>query len=122
LIVEIASRKLLPKWTWRLTKGVNSMKSVMLWHVLVCTSALCAAAEFEKPIRLKGGDEYVRVESPGWAAPCVADINHDGKPDLLVGQFKRGKIRVYKALDNMRFAAGQWLEAEGAVAEVPGVS
>jgi len=38
-----------------------------------------------------------------------------------VGQFNKGKIRVYKGLGNMQFAAGTWLKAEGAVAEVPGV-
>lgn len=97
------------------------MKSVMLSIVVVCAAAVGDAAEFDKPIRLKGGGEYVRVESPGWAAPCVADINHDGTPDLLVGQFKKGKIRFYKGLGDMKFAAAEWLEAEGAVAEVPGV-
>jgi hypothetical protein len=77
--------------------------------------------EFQRPVRLKGGDEFVRVESPGYAAPCLADIDRDGRPDLLVGQFNKGKIRVYKGLGGMKFAAGEWLSAGGAVAEVPGV-
>ena len=82
---------------------------------------LAAAADFEKPVRLKGGNEFVRVEGPGWAAPCVADIDRDNKPDLLVGQFNKGKIRVYKGLGDMKFGPGEWLQAEGKVAEVPGV-
>lgn len=83
--------------------------------------AACSAAEFEPPVRLQAEGESVRVESPGYAAPCWADVDGDGKHDLLVGQFNDGKIRVYKNLGDQKFAAGQWLQAEGAVAEVPGV-
>jgi hypothetical protein len=80
-----------------------------------------AASEFDKPERLKGGDEIIRVEAPGFAFPCVADVDRDGKVDLLVGQFNQGKIRVYKGLGGMKFAAGEWLKTEGEVAQVPGV-
>jgi hypothetical protein len=40
---------------------------------------------------------------------------------LLVGQFNQGKIRVFEHLDAETFAPGNWLQAEGNVAEVPGV-
>jgi hypothetical protein len=81
----------------------------------------CGAAEFEDPVRLEAAGEAVRVESPGYAAPCWADIDGDGNKDLLVGQFSRGKIRVYKNLGDGKLAEGKWLEAGGEVAEVPGV-
>jgi hypothetical protein len=82
----------------------------------------CAwAADFAAPKRLDGGGEAVRVEAPGYAAPCWADVDGDGKKDLLVGQFADGKIKVYKNLGDGKLAAGQWLEADGAVAVVPGV-
>jgi hypothetical protein len=84
-------------------------------------SVACHAAEFQDPVRLKGADEYVRVESPGYAAPCWADVDGDGKKDLLVGQFNGGKIRVYKNLGDGQLGAARWLEADGKVAEVPGV-
>jgi hypothetical protein len=82
---------------------------------------IVGAFEFEKPVRLKGGDEFVRVESPGYAAPCFDDIDGDGKKDLLVGQFKDGKIRVFKGVGAGKFTKGEWLKAEGEVAKVPGV-
>jgi hypothetical protein len=84
-------------------------------------TACCSAADFEPPVRLKAGKAAIRVESPGYAAPCWADVNGDGKMHLLVGQFKKGKIRVFKHLNAEKFAPGEWLQAEGDVAEVPGV-
>jgi hypothetical protein len=80
-----------------------------------------SAAEFQPPVRLEANGVPVRVESPGYAAPCWADIDGDGKKDLLVGQFSKGKICVYRNLGDGKLAAGEWLKAEGAVAEVPGV-
>jgi hypothetical protein len=83
--------------------------------------ALDSPAEFQPPVRLKADGVPVRVESPGYAAPCWADIDGDGKKDLLVGQFSKGKIRVHKNLGDGKLAAGEWLKADGTVAEVPGV-
>ena len=82
-------------------------------------AALCGATEFYPPVRLKAGDAAIRVESPGYAAPCWANLH--GEKHLLVGQFSGGKIRAFKHLGTEAFAAGKWLEAEGKVAEVPGV-
>jgi hypothetical protein len=98
------------------------MKQLLLPALLLAGSAaVCSAADFEPPVRLKAGEAAVRVESPGYAAPCWADIDGDGKKELLVGQFNQGKIRVFKQLEAARFAPGNWLQAEGKVAEVPGV-
>lgn len=88
---------------------------------LFCGPALCSAAAFERPVRLEADGVAVRVESPGYAAPCWADMDGDGNKDLLVGQFNQGKIRVFKSLGEGKLAAGVWLQAEGQVAEVPGV-
>ena len=91
--------------------------------MLACSIAAAGAAEteFKNPVRLKAGDTIIRVESPGYAAPCWADIDGDGKKDLLVGQFHDGKIQVFKGLGDGKFTAGKWLEAEGKVATVPGI-
>ena len=98
------------------------MKQLLLVALLpVCGAAWCSAAEFERPVRLKAGGVAIRVESPGFAAPCWADVDGDGKMDLLVGQFHNGKIRVFKNLGEGKLAEGVWLQAEGQVAEVPGV-
>lgn len=79
------------------------------------------AAEFQPPVRMQGGDQPIRVEAPGFAAPAWTDVDGDGAKDLLVGQFNSGKIRVYRNLGGGKLAAGEWLMAEGAPAEIPGV-
>ena len=98
------------------------MKQFLLTSLaLLSGAAMAAAADFEPPVRLKAGGVPIRVESPGYASPCWVDVDGDGKKDLVVGQFNKGKLKVYKNLGNGKFAEGVWLQAGGAVAEVPGV-
>ena len=86
---------------------------------LLCGASLCAAGEFHPPVRLKAGGDTIRVEAPGYASPSWAVVG--GKKSLVVGQFNKGKMRVFPSLGGEKFAKGSWLEAEGKVAEVPGV-
>src|SRR5262245_56679718 len=96
------------------------MKRPLLSSLLLGGStAFCSAADFKPPVRLMAGGAAIRVESPGYAAPCWTEI--DGKKAVLVGQFRQGKIQVFKNLGAEKFAPGEWLQAEGKVAEVPGV-
>ena len=90
--------------------------------ILLCVAlASFQKVELTAPVRLRAGEEFVRVESPGWACPSWHDLDRDGKKDLVVGQFKDGKMRMYRNLGEGKLAAGEWLQAEGEVAEVPGV-
>jgi hypothetical protein len=88
---------------------------------LLCGSGFSIAGEFEHPVRLKADGVAIRVERPGYASPCWADVDGDGKKDLLVGQFNQGKIRLFKNLGEGKLAAGVWLKADGQMAEVPGI-
>ncbi|MCA8915695.1 MAG: FG-GAP repeat protein [Planctomycetes bacterium] len=95
---------------------------------LALSAATLGAAEtyeFEAPELLTAGGEAILTEAPGYAAPCLADIDGDGVRDLLVGQFKSGKINFYKGLKSddgtLKFAKQQFLQADGEDAVVPGV-
>jgi hypothetical protein len=95
---------------------------MLLSAVFVAGAASAAsAADFHPPMRLTAGGQPVRVEAPGWAAPCWADIDGDGHKDLLVGQFSEGKIHVFKNQGGGKLAPGAWLKADGIDAEIPGV-
>ena len=96
----------------------------------ILTLLLCAATPQDQPapppqfapaVRMQANGEVIKVEAPGYAAPCWADFDGDGRKDLAVGQFNGGKIKVYRDQGAGKLAAGEWLQAEGAVAEVPGV-
>ncbi len=87
----------------------------------VCLSAAPQGPQFEAPERLKAGGEYVKVDEPGYAAPCWFDVDRDGKKDLVVGQFARGLMKVYRNLGGGKLAEGEPLKAGSKVAEVPGV-
>jgi hypothetical protein len=77
--------------------------------------------QFAPPVRLQADGKPIQVESPGYAAPCFFDVDRDGNKDLVVGQFAKGKINVYKGLAGGKFAAGTWLQAAGVAVEIPGV-
>ena len=76
---------------------------------------------FHPPVRLSADGAPISVEAPGYASPCWGDVDGDGKKDLLVGQFHKGKVAVYRSLGDGKLAARAWLEAGGAVAEFPDV-
>lgn len=95
----------------------------MLTLTLFVPLALAApqGPQFEAPVRMKAGDSFVDCEAPGFACPAWHDVDGDGRKDLVVGQFRDGKIKVYKSTGDGKLAAGEWLLAGKKPAEIPGV-
>ena len=76
---------------------------------------------FETPVRVEEVMGPIDV-AIGHAAPFMADLDKDGKDDLLVGQFGKGRLRIYKNVGSQQepeFRSFDWLMAEKEIASVP---
>ncbi len=84
-----------------------------------------AGYEFAAPVRVKAGNEFIAVESPGYACPTMADVDNDGKEDLVIGQFLNGNMKFCKNVgatgEAPVFEAAKWVMTGDERAKVPGV-
>lgn len=84
-----------------------------------------AGYQFESPVRVEAEGEPISVEAPGYACPTMADVDGDGKLDLVVGQFKDGNMQFCKNIagenEMPKFAKPQWLMTGDKRTVVPGV-
>ena len=76
---------------------------------------------FAPPVKLTAGDAAIDV-AVGHADPFVADMNGDGKLDLLVGQFGQGKLLFFANVgtnEAPKLATGVFLKAGEVELTVP---
>ena len=98
-------------------KQIHDIKLVALAASL---AASLAAQQFETPFRVQAGGKPIDVDV-GHAAPYVVDFDGDGVRDLLVGQFGKGRCRIYKNTGTNQapqFGDFTYLMAGGSEAEV----
>jgi hypothetical protein len=79
------------------------------------------AADLAPPVQVTADGKPIDVERSGHAAPFFADFDGDGKPDLLVGQFSGGKLRVYRNVGTAgspKFGDFEWFKASEAVGTI----
>src|SRR5689334_3441963 len=57
----------------------HAMRPLLPAIVLLLVTHAARAAEFANPVRLEADGAAIRVEAPGYAAPCWADVDGDGK-------------------------------------------
>lgn len=91
--------------------------TALLVGLLFATQSLNAQDyEFESPVRLKADGELIDTgKHVAHSGPAFADMNDDGKTDLLVGNF-RGTIEYFENTGTNKapkYAAGKMLQAEG---------
>ena len=79
------------------------------------------AGPLAPPVRIEAADGPINVDV-GHAAPHVVDWNGDGLPDLLVGQFGQGVLRIYLntgSENEPKFGEFTLFQAGGANGSVP---
>ncbi len=74
---------------------MKTMATTIAVGFLALATSVAQADELEKPFQLMAGDGPMDVGGIGYAAPCVGDFDGDGRRDLLVGQFREGKMRIF---------------------------
>lgn len=92
----------------------------MVITTLVLALSSAAKIELAEPFLVKSGSDAIKVDV-GHASPTFADFDGDGLPDLLVGQFGEGKLRIYRNVGTKgapKFDGFKWFEAGGTVAKV----
>jgi len=99
------------------------MTSLLVLSIPVLLAAPCCFSppDLEDGVKIHAGNEVIDVKV-GHLVPCTLDWNDDGKKDLIVGQFKSGKIRLYlnKGTDaEPRFDDFSYLEAGGKEISLP---
>jgi hypothetical protein len=65
----------------------------MMIHLLAL--ALTGPGEFEAPFLAQAGGKPIEAQV-GHLAPILYDFDRDGLPDLAVGTFAPGNIRLYR--------------------------
>lgn len=80
------------------------------------------APPFHPPVRVSAGVKPLRVDECGHAAPAWGDVDNDGKPELIVGQFAYAWMRAYRHVGGGAFASGKVVQANGQNAVVPDIA
>ena len=92
----------------------------MVTALIALAFASPAKITFAEPFLAKANGQVIKVEI-GHAAPILADFDGDKLPDLLVGQFGEGKLRIYKNIGSRtapKFGNFEWFQAGGQVEKV----
>lgn len=111
------------------TCGCSESNSTIPTSTSTATPSATVTAEagyvFAAPVRLEAEGEVISVEAPGFACPTVADVDQDGNPDLVVGQFRDGAMQLFRnvaaAEQEPTLVAAGWIQSGEQRAVVPGV-
>src|SRR5438270_9762538 len=102
--------------------GINMLATVLLTAIAATQPANAGLdPELSPPVRIEAAGKPIDTDI-GHAAPFVGDLDGDGVPDLLVGQFGEGKLWVYHndgTAAAPKLAAGQFFKVGADLGRVP---
>jgi hypothetical protein len=93
------------------------VRYTVLTVALLAAGALGQTPVFGPPVAIQADGVPINVGFGGNGSPFVVDWDGDGRQDLLLGQYDRGKIRFYPNTNTNFapvFAAFSYLQADGA--------
>ena len=64
--------------------------------LMIVAGSFASASELAAPQKIKVAGRPIDVEHVGHAAPFVGDFDGDGRKDLLVGEYYKGRLRIYR--------------------------
>ncbi len=64
--------------------------------LMIVAGTIASASELAAPRKLNSAGRPIDVEHVGHAAPFVGDFDGDGRKDLLVGEYYKGRLRIYR--------------------------
>jgi hypothetical protein len=108
-------------WTRPRVLGAAAIAALALSVAHAKDEVATTLPQLEAGFVVNDGDKPIDVTT-GHAAPWLRDMDGDGKPDLVVGQFEDGKARVYLNKGTAtapKFSGFTWLQAGGQDATVP---
>jgi hypothetical protein len=90
--------------------------------MLAAWATSAAAGELAAPVHVLAGGQPLDVGGTGYAAPFMGDYDGDGVRDLLVGEFRDGRLRIYRNLGTNaqpRFGQFEWFKGGAETGRVP---
>lgn len=98
------------------------LRTILVFAAVVLAVPACAEDGLAAPVCIEADGKPIDLaDGTGHAAPLVTDWDGDGLPDLLVGQFQGGYLRIYRNGGKKgapAFGAHAWFEAGGGRAKV----
>jgi hypothetical protein len=96
---------------------------VLLSGAILAALAMAAGAgQLAPPVQVLADGQPLDVGGIGYAAPFLGDYDGDGVRDLLVGEFKEGRLRIYRNLgtnSEPRFGPYEWFKDGAETGRVP---
>lgn len=95
-----------------------------VWGVafLIAGAMTAWANELAAPVHVMADGQPLDVGGIGYAAPFLGDFDGDGVRDLLVGEFSKGRLRIYRNSgtdSNPQFGTYEWFKDGAETGRVP---